>query len=439
MSAAGRAAPAYRDVLLRLFSLRRMGVRLELERMEAALRAVGDPHRGLAFVHLAGTNGKGSTAAFLDAMLRAAGHRVGLFTSPHLSRFTERIRLGGVEIAPEDVVRLEAEARARVAVPLTFFEVVTLLALMHYRERGAEIVVLETGLGGRFDATNVVLPEVAVVTGIALDHTEYLGDTPGAIAFEKAGIMKAGRPVVATAPAGEALRVIVEEAARRPAPLSLLGRDFDLVPDGDGFVFRGLGAPDLHVPRLGLRGPHQRGNAALALAAAELLARRGVRLPAAARALGLAECRWPGRLEEVSSHPRIWVDAAHNPAGAEALAGALAEVSFRRLTLVVGVLRDKDAAGILAPLLPLAHRVITVAPRGARALPAADLAALAPGAEAAGDLAAGLARARAGSGPDDLYVVAGSMFLVGEARELLLGEAADPIPVGDPLGLAAAG
>ncbi|MBI5478223.1 MAG: bifunctional folylpolyglutamate synthase/dihydrofolate synthase [Deltaproteobacteria bacterium] len=416
-----------------------MGVRLELERMEAALRAVGDPHRDLRFVHLAGTNGKGSTAAFLDAMLRAAGHRTGLFTSPHLSRFTERIRLGGAEIDPSDVVRLESEVRARVTVPLTFFEMVTLLALTYFRERGAGVVVLETGLGGRFDATNVVLPEVAVVTGVALDHTEYLGDTPGAIAFEKAGIMKAGRPVVATAPAGEALEVIRREAARRPSPLCLLGRDFDLVPDGDALQFRGLGAPAVRVPHLALRGPHQRSNAALALAAAEMLDRRGVSLTPGARVAGLAGCRWPGRLEELSSTPRVWVDAAHNPAGAQALAKALAEVPFRRLTLCVGVLRDKDAAGILARLLPLAHRVIAVAPRSARALPAADLAALAPGAETADGLAAGLARAQIGLGPDDLCLVAGSIFLVGEARELLLGEAADPVPVGDPLGLAAAG
>jgi dihydrofolate synthase/folylpolyglutamate synthase len=433
------AAPAYRDVLLRLFSLRRMGVKLELERMEAALRAVGDPHRDLRFVHLAGTNGKGSTAAFLEAMLRAAGCRAGLFTSPHLSRFTERIRIAGVEIAPADVVRLEAEARARVAVPLTFFETVTLLALMHFRERGAEVVVLETGLGGRFDATNVVAPEVAVVTGISLDHTEYLGATLAAIAFEKAGIMKAGRPVVATAPSGEALEVIVREAARRPSPLSLLGRDFDLVPDGDALCFRGLGAPDLRVPGLGLRGPHQRLNAALALAAAELLARRGVALPPAARVAGLARCRWPGRLEELSREPRVWVDAAHNPAGAEALARALAEVPYHRLTLCLGVLRDKDAAGVLAPLVPLAHRVITVAPRSARALTAAELATLAPGAEPAQSLAAALDRARVEARPDDLCVVAGSIFLVGEARELLLGEAADPIALGDPLGVAAAG
>jgi dihydrofolate synthase / folylpolyglutamate synthase len=436
---AGGGASAYREVLLRLFSLRRLGVKLELERMEAALHAVGDPHRDLAFVHLAGTNGKGSTAAFLDAMLLAAGYRSALFTSPHLSRFTERIRLAGAEIDPADVVRLEAEARRHVDVSLTFFEEVTLLALMHFREQRAEVVVLETGLGGRFDATNVVLPEVAVVTGIALEHTEYLGDTLGAIAFEKAGIIKAGRPVVATAPAGEPLEVIAREAARRPSPLYLLGRDFDLVPDGDMLRFHGLGADDLRVPAPGLRGPHQRGNAALALAAAELLARRGFALPAAARALGVARCRWPGRLEELSREPRIWVDAAHNPAGAEALARALAEVPHRRLTLCLGVLGDKDAAGLLAPLLPLAQRVITVAPRSARALPAAELAALAPGAEPAEGLAAALEQARAGMGADDLCVVTGSIFLVGEARELLLGEAADPVPVGDPLGVAAAG
>jgi dihydrofolate synthase/folylpolyglutamate synthase len=428
----------YRDVLVRLFGLRRMGVRLELERVRAALRAVGDPHEELKLVHLAGTNGKGSTAAFLDAMLRAAGHRSGLFTSPHLSRFTERIRIAGAEISTDEVVRLDDEIRRRVDVPLTFFEVVTLIALMAFRDHGANPVVLETGLGGRFDATNVVTPEVAVITGIALDHVEYLGDTLAAIAREKAGILKPGRPAVAAAPPAAAA-VIERVAHERGAPLWLLGRDFDVTArPGGGCAVRAAGRATIDVPVLGLRGPHQRRNAALALVAAGLLEERGVALPLAARLRGLAECRWPGRLEELCARPRIWVDGAHNPDGAAALAAALAEVPRRRLTLCVGLLGDKDAAGILAPLRPLADRLILLAPRSPRALPAAALAALAPEGEVAASLADAIARLRAAAGEDELCVIAGSLYLVGEARELLAGEIPDPVAVGDPLGRASA-
>ncbi|HEY3354604.1 MAG TPA: folylpolyglutamate synthase/dihydrofolate synthase family protein [Polyangia bacterium] len=427
----------YRDVLTGLFALRRMGVKLELDRMRAALHAVGDPHEALRFVHLAGTNGKGSTAAFLEAMLRAGGYRAGLFTSPHLSRFTERIRIAGQEIAPSEIVRLEAEIRRRVDVPLTFFEVVTLLGLMAFRDHGADPVVLETGLGGRFDATNVVTPEVAVITGIALDHVEYLGPTLAAIAFEKAGILKPRRPAVAAAPLAAAA-VIAGVAADRRAPLWLLGRDFDLAPLADGGVrVSAPGRPPMEAPLLGLRGPHQRRNAGLALMAAALLDERGIALPEAARRQGLAACRWPGRLEELGAAPRIWVDGAHNPDGAAALAAALAEVPRRRLTLCLGVLGDKDAAGVLAPLRPLADRLLLVTARSPRALPAAELRRLAPEGEAVPLLEQAVARVRATAAPDDLCVIAGSLYLAGEARELLLGEIPDPVAIGDPVGLAA--
>jgi dihydrofolate synthase / folylpolyglutamate synthase len=429
----------YADVLRHLFGLRRMGVRLELERMRAALTAVGNPQRDLRFVHVAGTNGKGSTAAFIEAMLRAAGHRTGLFTSPHLSRFTERVRVAGEEIAREDVVRLYDRVRTRVRVPLTFFETVTLIALMCFREREVDVAVLETGLGGRFDATNVVTPEVAVVTGVALDHTEYLGATLAAIAEEKAGILKPGRPAVVGVPVGDALAVVERTAEEQGAPLWLQGRDFALERDSAGFRFRAAGAPPLAVPRLALSGPHQEHNAALALMAARLLEECGLRVPEEAKLRGLETCAWPGRLEELSARPRMLVDAAHNPDGALALARALTELRYGRLVLCIGVLEDKDAAGILAPLLPMADRVIAVRPRSARALRAEALAALAPGAEVGPDLAGALERVCGILGEDGLCVIAGSLFLVGEARELLVGEEADPISVGDPLGVAASG
>lgn len=402
----------YDDMLQRLFALRRFGMRPGLDGMRALLAALGNPERGLAMVHVGGTNGKGSTAAMIEAALRASGRRTGLYTSPHLVRFTERIRVGGDEIGRDEAAALVGRA-LDAGGEHTFFEIATAAAFLAFAAHAVDVAVVEVGLGGRLDATNVIeRPLVTVVTGVARDHTEVLGDSLAAIAREKAGIWKPGVPAVAACDDAAARAVLEAEAARVGAPLSLYGRDFDA---------GGL-------PPLALAGPHQARNAALARRALALLP-PSLRPGDAAVARGFADVRWPGRLEWLA--PDVLVDAAHNEEGARALGAALpALVGARPVTLVVGMVADKDARAILGALGPHAARVVATTPPSPRALPAAALAALWPGAEAIADVAAALASARAGGG---VTVVAGSLFLVGEARRLVTGEPSDATRVQDPL------
>jgi dihydrofolate synthase/folylpolyglutamate synthase len=396
----------YDQMLQRLFSLRRFGMRPGLEGVRALCAGLGHPERELAVVHVGGTNGKGSTVAMIEAALRAAGLRTGAFTSPHLLRFTERIRVGGVELPREQAAAL-AERVLGVG-EATFFEVATAMALTAFVEARVDVAVLEVGLGGRLDATNVIeRPLATLVTSIGHDHGELLGETLAAIAREKAGIWKPGVPAAYACDDADAAAVLDGEAARVGTTAARLGRDFS----------------STGLPPLALAGAHQRRNAALARWALAALPPSLTPSPAAL-AEGFVHARWPGRLEWLT--PRLLVDAAHNEEGARALAASLPSEPF---TLVVGVVADKDARAILSPLAGRAARVIATAPPSPRALPAAELAALVSGAEVAADLATALELAA-----NDLTVVAGSIFLVGEARRLVLGEAADPLAVQDPLG-----
>ncbi|HEY1584102.1 MAG TPA: Mur ligase family protein, partial [Polyangia bacterium] len=311
-------------MLERLVALRRFGVRPGLEGTRALLAAVGNPERDLPVVHVGGTNGKGSTAAMIAAGLRADGRRVGLYTSPHLLRFTERIVIDGVEIGRERAAELAARVLAA-AEGATFFEVVTAMALCAVAEAGVDVAVLEVGLGGRLDATNIVeRPLAAIVSSVGLDHTDVLGPTIADIAREKAGVFKCGCPGLFAA-GDEAAAVLQAEAERvGAAPIERFGRDFD----------------DADLPPLALAGAHQRRNAALARRALELV---GVGTRAIRE--GLANVKWPGRMDRLS--PTVLVDAAHNEEGARALAAAWPDGPW---TLVVGVLADKDARAIVAPL-----------------------------------------------------------------------------------------
>lgn len=395
-----------------LNSLRPLAMRFGLERMERALEALGRPERILRVLHVAGTNGKGSTCSMAAEALRVAGHRVGLYTSPHLASFHERIQLDGLPIGDGPLAELVEAVRR--ACPwhdgggegerLTYFEFATLLALLHFARERVGVAVVEVGLGGRFDATNMVAPLVTAVSRIGLDHVQLLGDTLGAIAREKAGIFKRGVPaVVAAGQEPEALRALREEAERRGAPFQVAEVGWE--------------GP------IALRGPHQRQNAALAAAALRLLDRAGVEVGEAAVAAGIARARWPGRLEEVAG---VLLDGAHNPDGAVALAASLeALYPGRAVELVFGVLADKDHRGILAALAPRIRRLHLVAPDSPRARSPAsyrDLAAsLAPAVDEHRGCAEALACARAAAGADGLVAVAGSLYLVGEARRLLGG------------------
>lgn len=384
-----------------------LGIRLGLDAMRAACARAGDPERAFEVVHVGGTNGKGSTSAMVEAMARAAGRRTGLYTSPHLVRFAERIRIDG---EPIDDATLTAalEDALRIGADLSFFETATLAALLAFRRAGVELAIVEVGIGGRLDATNVVPPpRCAAVTRVALDHQDKLGDTLDAIAREKAAIAKRGAPIVIGAMPEEARRAAVEVATACGARV--------VEPEA--------------LPReiaIGMTGAHQRENARVAWTIG-----REIDLPPEARARGLAEARWPGRLERIDAAGGAlagsWLlDGAHNPDGAAALVAALGGEDAGAVGAVVfGALADKAWREMLGVLRALDAPRFYVAPSGRAPADPRTLAAIAPGTPTDG-LTAALAAARAAAGTAPV-VVCGSLYLVGEARARLLGLRLDPI------------
>jgi len=412
----------------------------DLSRMEALLGELDDPHRRFPTIHVAGTKGKGSTSLMLAGIFRASGLRVGLYSSPHLMDLRERITVDGVLIPPRDFCReMDDVARAVEAVrprfpdhPPTFFEIVTTLGFLHFARQAVELAVTEVGLGGRLDATNVVTPLVSVITPVSIDHTIQLGDTLGAIAGEKAGIIKPGVAVVCGPQEPEALAVIEERARELDAPFLLAGREMEVgriraeQPPGLGF---GVRTPrgwrrDL---RLGLLGRHQAVNAAVAVAAAELAAERsGLALSDESVREGLAEVKAPARVEVVPGDPTIILDAAHNPASTRALAEALRfHFGSKPVVLLFGMAADKDVAGALREVLPLARALVATTNLSPRSAGPEDLAALArqggcAEVHAEGDVPKALALARGLCRPGEMLVVTGSFYLAGAVRRLLL-------------------
>jgi dihydrofolate synthase/folylpolyglutamate synthase len=389
---------------------------LETPRKLAAL--AGNPQDHLRFIHVAGTNGKGSTCAFLESIYRAAGLRVGLFTSPHLVSFRERIQTGRRLIPEPEVARLVEELRGVIGgdpeaarLQPTFFEFVTVMALQWFAEQHCDLVIWETGLGGRLDATNIVTPLASVITNIAFDHTQWLGDTLAKIAAEKAGIIKPGVPVITAVDAAEALEVIRRRAAELAAPLTVV----------DAAAANAPGS--WHPLTLGLRGDHQRSNAALAVATTRVL--QPV-LPVSESAIkqGLETVRWPGRfqVERTAGGPTFVFDGAHNPAGAATLRAALAgEFPGQRPALVIGVLADKDWREIVRALAPLAAQIWAVPVNSRRTLAPDTLAAACRELNAGAEVQAcpALADALQHCATAPLVVVTGSLYLVGEALERL--------------------
>lgn len=375
----------YRDALEGLFGLTRFGEKMDLSVPEALNDALGRPLDAYRSVIVGGTNGKGSTSAFLDGLLRAGGLRVGLFTSPHLISFRERVRVDGALIAEEAVAALTPRVLAAHRAP-SFFEAVWALAALHFAEVGVDLVIWEVGLGGRLDATNACDPEAAGVASLGLDHTAVLGDTLTAIAREKAGIFRAGRPALTTCH-GEAL-----DALRAAWPA------VDAV------------ATRADLPPLPLPGAHQRRNASLACALAEAL---GVPVDVDA----LRTVSWPGRAERLGD---VILDCAHNPPGAEALAAWLDEADLGPLHLIFGAMADKDVGPVAATLGPRAASVTLVTPDYPRRRAAAELRAAFPGADVA--VIDAVPEALEARPRDRVTLVTGSCFLVGEARAWLTGQ-----------------
>jgi dihydrofolate synthase/folylpolyglutamate synthase len=426
----------YADVLARLYAFESRGIRLGASRMAAALAFRGHPERGQHFVHVGGTNGKGSVSAMIASGLRQAGYRTGLFTSPHLHRYTERIRIDGRSLSERETARrLEALLTAfeQAGSPdTTFFELTTLLAFEAFRDHGCDIVVLEVGLGGRLDATNAITPEVSVITRVALDHTQLLGDSIAEIAREKAGIIKRGIPLVTAVRDPEARRVIAARARRLAAPVAWIDRDFEPISAAGRSEFSvRAGKKNVTGLRVQLLGAHQRDNAACAVAAMLLLRERGFPLSEVAIRRGVRAARWPGRLERVAGTPQFLFDAAHNLDGCESLVRYLtSEDHFVRRrgasrVLVFGAMSDKDYGGMLRVLAPVFDRVVLCEPAIRRAASYAKLRKHVRG-ERAKDVADALARARRAAGARGEIVVAGSIFLVAEARARVLGRRSDP-------------
>jgi dihydrofolate synthase / folylpolyglutamate synthase len=394
-----------------------------LERIQLLLDALGRPQDRCRFVHVAGTNGKGSVCAMIESGLRAHGERTGLFTSPHLAEPAERIRIGGTPVSREqfaaafDRVHACAEqmlADGTIDLHPTYFETVTAMAMLLFAELETERVVLEVGLGGRLDATNAVRPELCVITPVDFDHEAYLGRSLEAIAGEKAGILKAGVPAVMARQRPEAARVLEARAAELGVGVSRTDEwrveDLQLDARGSSFRVRGLRI------RCPLAGEHQVENAVTAAGALDALG-----IPAAAIEQGIARTEWPGRLERLSERPEIIVDGAHNPAGARALAAYIERFyAGRRVRLIFGAMRDKAVAEIAGILFPLAEKVIVTAPKQARALSPDAMQEIAghPHLVVAPDIEHALALVRGGA-PDDAIFITGSLFLVAEARELL--------------------
>jgi dihydrofolate synthase / folylpolyglutamate synthase len=403
-----------------LFARGNFGVKLGLERMREACSLLGHPERRAPLLHVAGTNGKGSTCAFAEASLRAAGLRTGLYTSPHLNHFCERIRIGGEPISEERAAELLEEVRDRIPWALgdpglTFFEIVTLMAFLAFRE--VEVAVVEVGLGGRLDATNVVVPRACAIGALGLEHTQYLGPTLAHVATEKAGIFKPGIPAVSAGQPREAAEVLQRRADELGVRLWRPGRDYRFESrEAEEFCYAGPAWSVRAQPALA--GHHQRANAALACA---LLEASGLCGPRHAEQ-GLRSARWPARLERFGN---VYVDGAHNPHAARALARALpALLRGRPLRLVFGALEDKDAGAMLDALAPLAASIHYCPPDSPRATPPERLARLRPG-QIHASAAAALEAARA---EDGIVLCCGSLYLAGEARALLLGERRSSMP-----------
>ncbi|MGD9506137.1 MAG: folylpolyglutamate synthase/dihydrofolate synthase family protein [Syntrophobacteraceae bacterium] len=423
----------YQESIDYLFSLQKFGIKLGLNRTENLLARVGNPHERLRCIHIGGTNGKGSTAAMLSSILKEHGFRVGLYTSPHLVRFTERFRINDEEASEERILDICTRIRSVLderEAP-TFFEMVTAMAFLYFAEEKVDWAIIEVGMGGRLDATNIIHPEVSIITNISFDHQEYLGNTLAAIAREKAGIIKPGVPLVTAARQPVVQGVFKATCLRCKSQLHRLGTDFRIRRDGeDSFRYQGLRHAWSGVhPRL--TGAHQFSNAALALASLEILEKKGLlTLDFDAIQEGLLKVRWPARFETLQKEPLIVLDGAHNPQGAETLRETL-KTSFasRKIHLVIGIMHDKDIRGIFRRLLPIAETVIFTQPRYARAADVETLRRLArpyiTKQYVIPDPASAIEQAKLLCGPDDVVCITGSLYFAGEVKELF-GEPSHP-------------
>ncbi len=413
-------AMSYEQMVEQISTARRFGRAPGVVCSAAVMELLGHPESGLSFVHIAGTNGKGSVAAFLREICEKAGLRTGLFTSPHLQKFTERIQIGHTQIPREKVLQLgrvvmEANHRlmASRGINLTMFDYCLAVALLYMKEQKVDLVILETGMGGRLDSTNMIsAPAVSVITGIGLEHTEYLGDTIEAIAAEKAGILKRGTQAVLMDQDAPALDVLKSRCSELSVPYQVSG---SIGSDG---CYQGVRY------EIGMQGVYQKKNAAAAIEAARLLAQKGFpQITQEAIREGIRDARWQGRMEVVSRRPWVLLDGAHNVHGVTALAESLRELSDgAHYTFFMGVMADKDYEAMVELILPLAKHIYTLTPDSTRALPAEKLCAFIRARGGSADTCAGtaqLVKLVQAQPEDEKIVIFGSLYLIGEVRQQL--------------------
>ena len=404
----------------------------DLRRTEGLLHLLGDPHLTAQTVHIVGTKGKGSTAAMMASVLQTAGYRTGLFTSPHLHTFRERITVDGEKMSEEQLADLIAEIKPKAAEihrgaygKLTTFEILVALGFAHFQRSGVDFQVLEAGMGGRLDATNVVHPLVCIITSISLDHTEVLGKTYEEIAREKAGIIKPGTTVVSSPQRPEVIDIIEDTCHQNEARLIWVGSDVTWEKESadlSGQIFQVHGKRDDYLLTIPLIGDHQLENAATAVAALEVIDEAGMKVPRSSLVVGLSQVRWPGRLEVLQTSPLVVVDGAHNAYSASKLRQAVEQYfNYRRLILIVGTSSDKDIPGIVEELVPLSEAVIIARSRHPRSAQPSAIAAEFQkhrvAAKVADNVGAAVVQALDMASPEDMILATGSFFIVAEVIE----------------------
>lgn len=449
----------YDETVRYLYNLQREGIKLGLDNTERLLQVLGSPHTTFRSIHIAGTNGKGSTAAIIASILKSSGYKVGLYTSPHLVSFTERIRVNGSPISEDDVIQLASSIRDMLVnrdMSPTFFELATVMAFSYFANNRVDWAVIETGMGGRLDATNVISPEACVITNIGVEHTEFLGDSITQIAHEKAGIIKKETPVVTATDNDAALDVLRTSAEDLNADIHVYGQDFFSIlamMDTRGITFeyrdithpRGWSDPfsngkNFSIP---VTGRYQMVNASLAIRACEVLKQRDRQITGAVIQDGLSRLAIEGRLEYISLSPRIILDSAHNPEAVRSLSHSLKELfPEKKFIIITGLMKDKDIEGFLNPLIGLADTIILTSPKGERAaspemLKSAFLSLISQKENRSAESASGkdspvhislvttdtvaeaLERAKRLWTEGTIILVTGSFYITGEVKELL--------------------
>jgi dihydrofolate synthase/folylpolyglutamate synthase len=412
---------SYQEGIEYLYNLQKYGIKFGLSKTSNLMKAFGNPHKGRKYIHIAGTNGKGSVATFVASILKQAGLKVGLYSSPHLVRFTERFRINDEQISREKAAGLIDELKGAIVSdsPPTFFEATTAMAFLYFARENTDIAIMEVGMGGRLDATNLITPLVSVITNISMEHQFFLGSRLLDIAGEKGGIIKEGVDLVTGATQSSVINLFKSICRGKKTPMWRVGKDISYRTTKSGFHYKGI-KHRFNRLQLGLKGRFQPRNAALALAVVELLENQGFSITPGDIREGLKNSAWPGRMQVVAEEPMILLDGAHNPAAIRALAGSIKTgIDYRRLILIIGIMKDKEIGKLLRGIVPIADYVIYTRPVYSRAAAPEILMTKAAPLKRPGEveplLTKAIEKAIDMADPEDLIVICGSLFTVGEA------------------------